>query len=326
MYKRLYGVEPNYSERFNAALLQIRCPGTDPQKTYEGIRHDGLVDARDFPMPDTLEEFLDKSEISGSLMALGQHWLVKHDFMHEWLWSVRPKNYLDVLKHALTTSPIACTVTAWHQKDGKYVDNGQRNNHWVVCYRIDQEGIHIFDSYDHSTKILSLDHNISRAKRIWLNRKTPRYQRKQISLLQAIIKRFMKPDLVDVATSALGTDVTPDDLVPDVVACAITVSTLINKLDPTFPKVSGTWTLYDVLEHRKNWQKVNTPTTGCVVISPTGLGMPGTNGHVGIYMPDGTIASNDSRTGKFIKNYNLETWQKRYASDMRYPVYFYQKV
>lgn len=137
----------------------------------------------------------------------------------------------------------------------------------------------------------------------------------------------MKKTLVEYCIEALGTDVTPDDLVPDIVACAITVSTLMNKVDSTFPKVSGTWTLYDILVHRKDYEKVNDMTPGTIVISPTGMGnskkLP--NGHVGICTRDNKIASNNSDTGLFTENYTLDTWTKRYVTMGEYPLFLFRK-
>lgn len=142
-----------------------------------------------------------------------------------------------------------------------------------------------------------------------------------------ILKTPMQKTFIQHCEEALGVDVTPDDLVPDSVACAITVSTLINKVDATFPKVAGTWTLYDILEHRKDYTRVTDPTPGDIVISPTGLSKSKTmpNGHTGIIMSDLSIASNDSATGKFMKNYTLESWTNRYVVKGGYPLFIYRK-
>jgi hypothetical protein len=197
-----------------------------------------------------------------------------------------------------------------------------------MLYKIDAEGYPwIFDSYDHTKKQLSKDHHIRRAKRIWLNKRTKGALRKHISLLESIINFLtMKNSLLQVCEQRLGTDVTPSDLVPDSVACADTVTTLIRLVDPSFPHVSGTWTLYDILEHRKDYAKVTELSPETIIISPTGMGNGTMSGHVGIVMGDGVIASNDSNTGKFIKNYTLETWTRRYAGHGGLPVLMYKKV
>jgi hypothetical protein len=80
------------------------------------------------------------------------------------------------MKEALKYSPLGVSVTAWYEEDGVYVDRGQLNNHWCVCYGyIEDEGEtywKIFDSYDHSTKMLHPDHNISFCKRYSLSVKS----------------------------------------------------------------------------------------------------------------------------------------------------------
>ncbi len=137
----------------------------------------------------------------------------------------------------------------------------------------------------------------------------------------------MKKTFLEHCEDAIDKDITPDDLVPDPVACAITVSTLINKVDATFPKVAGTWTLYDILEHRKDYERVKEAMPGDIVISPTGMSRSKTmpNGHTGIVMPDMWIASNDSNTGLFARNYTIKSWTDRYVTKGGYPLFIYRK-
>jgi hypothetical protein len=330
--KRLYGDEPNYSERFTALLCNMDgIHGTDPQIPYESVRHDGLVDDRIMPMTDTKEEFFDPGGITGSLRAKGLNWLYRHDFQHEWLWrsaTNRPANYFEILREALKTCPVGVSVTAWREVNGEYVSDAGGNNHWVMLYKIDEEGYPwVFDSYNHSKKKLSKNHNIRRAKRIWINKKTNAALKKHKSILTAIVERlFMQRTLLSVCQDNLGKDVTPSDLVPDMVACADTVTTLIRIVDPSFPLVSGTWTLYDILEHRKDYQKVSEPSPETIIISPTGMGNGTMSGHVGIIMEDGVIASNDSNSGRFLKNYTLDTWRRRYVNHGDLPVLMYKKI
>ena len=333
LYKALYGIEPNYSERFNYLQIDIDpARGVDPQITYESIRKNGLIDNYLMPVPATLQDFLDESDLTGSLRARGQNWLHKHDFKHEWLWANRPVDALEIMKEALKTSPLGVSVTAWYQ-DGtrKYVDNGKRNNHWCVLYKIDGEGLHIFDSYDHSKKILALDHYIGRAKRIWINKKTVSASRRHIGILQTILNRLlMRTTLLDVCTQAIGTDVTPQDKVADDVACAEVVTTLLKKIRPEMPIITGTYTLYEHLSNPKNKFRFVDETEPFIaediIISPTGLGKPGTNGHVGIFMENGLIVSNDSRTGKFMQNHTFPSWKKYYMNSRGYPVYIFRRV
>jgi len=106
---------------------------------------------------------------------------------HEWLWTTPPSNSLEILKEALKTSPIACSVTAWYRDDeGKYYDKVIKNNHWVMIYRIDDDGIHVFDSYDLTKKTLTHDHYIKMSKRIFVNKKNKSGLIKQRNLLVII--------------------------------------------------------------------------------------------------------------------------------------------
>lgn len=183
--------------------------------------------------------------------------------------------------------------------------------HWTSAKR---ELVHQWDYEKHA--IHKLPRNLS-------------YRRYDVLVKQlaALLDKFrpMKRTLLDECAAALGKDITPDDLVPDTVACAITVSTLISKIDPTFPKVAGTWTLYDILEHRPDFERVTVPAPGTIVISPTGTGNGAFPGHVGIVGANGKIMSNDSRTGTFEENYNLMTWEQRYARMGGFPVLYYRR-
>lgn len=328
--KRLYKDEPNYSERFTYLNIPIEPGrGTDPHKTCETIRKYGLVNESDLPMTKTIDEYLNMGDLDDRLYDKGERWLQKHDFKHEWLWTARPANYIELLKKMLKTSPIGVSVSAWNEENGVYVSYGNVNNHWCMLFHIDDENYPwVYDSYDHTIKKLSKDHNIRRAKRFWINRKVGKDMRKHISLLQSIINSlmlFQKKTLTKLCEESIGTDVTPDDLIPDSVSCAITVSTLLNYLDPTFPKVAGTWTLWDILAHRTDYERVTVPSPETIIISPTGTGNGTMPGHTGIILADNVIASNDSASGKFLKNYTLDTWSARYVDKGGFKIYMYKK-
>jgi hypothetical protein len=331
LYKYLFDIEPNYAERFNYLLTPVNPnKGANPQDVYENIRKYGLIDAKYLPVPRTKREFLNMSDITDGMYDEGEMWLELHDLKHEWLWATRPDNWKAILKETLKTSPIGVSVSAWVKQDGKYVSGTRPNNHWCVLYKVDEDGtMWVFDSYDHSQKPLHPEHHIKIAKRVWLNRRTKRSMGKHVKLLQDVVKALMfKPQtLLEYAQESLGIDVTPDDLIPDAVACAITLTTLINKSDKTFPKVAGTWTLWDILEHNPKYERVTVPSPGTIVISPTGTGNGSINGHAGLFMEDMTIASNDSNSGKFIKNYTLDTWHRRYVGHGGFKIFMYkQKV
>lgn len=172
LYRRLYNIEPNYSERFTYLRAGLKEPGGDPHKVAECIRKDGLVDAFILPVPATYEEFMDSSPIDGSMLAKGQNWLVQHDFKHEWVWKGQKplEERLKLMRRALQYSPLGVSVSAWYNE---YRDEGQPNNHWCMLFKIDTH-LHIFDSYDHSIKLLPLDHNIEMCKRFYVAKKKQR--------------------------------------------------------------------------------------------------------------------------------------------------------
>lgn len=170
-FKKVFGFEPNYAEIFNYVLVGIRPPGANPQDAYQSFKNDGLVDNELLPIPDTYEKFIDTKQITEELKAKGKEWLERYDFKHEWL--INPTK--EQIVNALPCSPIAIAVTAWIEEDELYIDNGRPNTHWCLCYGYikDERGIRlkIFDSYDHSKKLLHPDHKTSVAKRILIKKK-----------------------------------------------------------------------------------------------------------------------------------------------------------
>lgn len=169
LHKALYDTEPNYSERFTYLRAGIRPPGGDPHRVAEVIRKEGLVDASVLPVPPTWEEFIDDRLIDGSMLAQAQRWLMQYDFQHEWLWKTPIDNHVERMREELQYSPLGVSVTAWNYPS--YQDFGKPNNHWCVCFKIDTH-LHIFDSYDHSIKLLPLEHNIQMCKRYYLGVRT----------------------------------------------------------------------------------------------------------------------------------------------------------
>lgn len=346
--KGVYGIEPNYSERFVYLILFLAKKispqkGTDPLNTINTILEDGLVDDKDMPMTRTLEEFLDTSDLTGSLRAKGQNWLVKNELLIDELWNEkdpfkrRPANYKEILKENLKRCPIPMSVSAWHEVDGVYVsDQGSVNNHFcvgfeMIDYKQYKDCVVVFDTYDHSIKILHPDHNIRRAFAFWIGKRTKPAMKKHVSILTLILNRLMsKQTFLEVCESALGTDVTPKDTTPDDVACAEVVSTLIKKIEPAFPIITGTATLWEYLDNPiHGFQEVKEPSAGCIIISPTGYGDRGAIGHTGVVLGDGIIASNTSygiHAGKFMKNHTIETWKKYYTGRYHFPVYYFKKI
>jgi hypothetical protein len=138
-----------------------------------------------------------------------------------------------------------------------------------------------------------------------------------------------KKTLLDVCKEHLGKDASPNDLAPDELACAETVTTLLRKVYPDTPIITGTYTLWQYLKDPKNGYKpVIDGVAETIIISPTGTGNRGTVGHVGIFDDNGLIMSNNSilNKGTFTQNYTLDTWKKRYVDNQGMPIYLYRKA
>lgn len=127
--------------------------------------------------------------------------------------------------------------------------------------------------------------------------------------------------------SLLGTDVTPEDIIPDEFDCADTICVILKKAGFDIGNYPLTTDLYHKLMVAPMWRKTLIPLRGDVVISPSGMGngmLP--HGHVGIVGRGEKIMSNSSATGKFEQNYTLSSWGKRYVSIGGFPVLIYRRL
>lgn len=197
LYKFLFGIEPNYSERFTYILAEVNPnKGQNPHKTYEAIRKYGLIDHKELPVPKTLREFLKPNPMTQKYLDLGLQWKGTHAYNHQWELSDNQDRVLQhrVLKNALKYGPVGVSVTAWQEDNGVFIDGGFPNTHWCVLFKYDGENPVIFDSYDHSIKKLASDHLIQYAKGISISKDTTEQQigimQKIISLLQELLSRL----------------------------------------------------------------------------------------------------------------------------------------
>lgn len=199
--KRLTNLEPNYSERFNYIIAKITPPGADPHAVMESIREHGVIKQELLPFTSTMKraEFLQPNPMTKVYLDEGMKF--GYEIQHQYLWTADKKltrdQRMQIMKENLKYSPLPISVTAWIQDDkGLYIDAGQPNTHWCVCFGWNQknapwynpalpEGWKIFDSYDQSVKIVSFDHNFEIGKRIHLelNNYLPK-----VSLIDRILK------------------------------------------------------------------------------------------------------------------------------------------
>ncbi len=131
--------------------------------------------------------------------------------------------------------------------------------------------------------------------------------------------------LAQTARGWLGKDASPFNKAPQELSCAESVVNVVNStwsgtLDP---KIVGTDTLFAALKKSPRFQGVLEPVAGCIEVSPrTGA----TYGHCGIYVGPDSIASNDSRDGKFRENYTRATWRKTFIQGRGLKAYLFVPV
>lgn len=189
----------NYSDRFVGIKAGTTQAGNNPHAVYEAIRKEGLINEEFLPFDRDLLETVDeyysfKGADEKKCEIEGQKWVSQYDFKHDWVLTGQsvPQDYrILTLKEALKYSPLSISVTAWILEDEVYVDRGVPNNHLTLLYGFNDKGFKVFDSYDHSKKILSYDHNIMFAKRIVLKKKEKSKKNWLVDLFKSVVQ-FMQ--------------------------------------------------------------------------------------------------------------------------------------
>lgn len=131
--------------------------------------------------------------------------------------------------------------------------------------------------------------------------------------------------LLAVTKANLGKDLSPRE---DEFGCAETVNTLCMKafLEPAGGDLS-TRKMYIELLANSKWVRVYVPLPGDIILSPTTYGNGKmANGHVGIVIENGMIASNNSYNSLLEVNYNLRSWRERYGVVGGFPIAFFRKI
>ncbi|HEY9826383.1 MAG TPA: hypothetical protein V6D19_13125 [Stenomitos sp.] len=171
LIKRITGIEPNYSERYNYILAEITCPGADPHYVCESIREYKVINQSKLPMMATLQDFLMPKPMDPSLIAEAGQWPYK--LSHEWVIQGQDPEWKEKMIEALQYSPLAVAVYAWKKQGDLYVrPAGGRDGHWCVIYGYEYGKYwKCFDSYDHTPKKLAWDFGFQYVKRFHLDEK-----------------------------------------------------------------------------------------------------------------------------------------------------------
>ncbi|MDI6820924.1 MAG: hypothetical protein QMD65_01970 [Patescibacteria group bacterium] len=170
LHKRLFNIEPNYSERFLYILAGVREPGSTPHLIAETIRKNGLINQEELPITETYEEFIKPDPMSKLYLSKGEDWLSQYEIKHEW---VSDKSF-EGLKEALKYSPFGIAVYAWavNSEGLFYRPMGAKDSHWCVLFGY-VDGLYwkVFDSYDQSIKYLTWNFGFNYVKRYYLRKK-----------------------------------------------------------------------------------------------------------------------------------------------------------
>lgn len=134
------------------------------------------------------------------------------------------------------------------------------------------------------------------------------------------IKKSPTEQLIFEAFESLGIDISPEDLIPDEVSCALNVSTLLKRIFPDFKLHTSTEELCRALNKDKRFEVTLELKAGSVIVSPTPRGNGSIIGHAGVILNEGQIASNDSRTGLWTLNYTIDSWARRYRGIGGFPL------
>lgn len=124
------------------------------------------------------------------------------------------------------------------------------------------------------------------------------------------------------ALEHLGVDASPQDIAGDELGCAESVTTIVKKVLPQMPVITGTWTLYEYLQKSRDWIPTTNPKPGDIILSPTGIVSKVKIGHVGIVGVNNTVMSSSSyNQGKWMTNYTTETWRNKYGIVFYYTLF-----
>lgn len=345
--------EYNYSERALAIYGGVNPKsGADPHTIADKAGELGFVLDRLLPFDesiDTVEKFYSPNPLPLQVIQSGASWKFAHRFNFEIVFDpsdkFTPAEKQERLKEALKKGTVCVSVYAWRKNSkGLYTKqiSGQNDNHWTGLKRYDEGKYPICgDSYDPFEKKLAENYNFDYAMIYYIDAAVVEPIGKLQQLLNALkelVAALMKkapapkppmPDLYQYAKSLIGTDASPKDLARDGLGCAESVSTILRKLFPAFPVVTGTWSLYDALRNSSVFEMFPnnaTPQPGDIILCVTGQGRGSvSNGHAGIVGEGSTIMSNDSKTGKWLANFTISSWRSYYGEKGKYPIYLFRQ-
>jgi hypothetical protein len=110
--------------------------------------------------------------------------------------------------------------------------------------------------------------------------------------------------------------------------CAEAVNNVVNiAIGKPVGGEASTYRMYESLKNKIRFLKTTKPNRGDIIISPTGYGNGRiSNGHVGIMLDNGVIASDNTKTGLFDSHLTLSSWENYYKNKGGFPMEFYRVI
>lgn len=189
---------PNWSDRFTA-IVSDTDPGSGntPKNVIEAIRKIGGIDEALLPFHElsSVQEFYSPRPMTADYLYQAGKFLNEWVVNYSLVWRINPEEKTELLKQALTFSPVGVSVVAWKQRNGLYYkEKGEQDGHWVMLYGYEEGKFwKAFDSYDATHKKLEWNYDFGTAMNYYLVKKEEQdtfimsIQKKLISLLQQLI-------------------------------------------------------------------------------------------------------------------------------------------
>ncbi len=129
------------------------------------------------------------------------------------------------------------------------------------------------------------------------------------------------------AKESLGTHMTLNTAVPISVGCAEAVSAVMKDagISVPFKGIEGTAQMLEWLRSNPIFSEQETSERGSIILSATGTGNGKIRGHVGI-VGDHGIMSNESQSGLWKEQWDLDSWDSYYRRYGGIPTHFFKWV
>lgn len=337
LHKKLFGIEPNYSDRFLSKIAETTPQGNTPKKVAEAWRKNGIVPESEWPFSEAIKSFADYfADIPARLFQMANIWLTQYTLGYEYV-NASPAN----IKEALKRGTVCASFYAWVKDDNGvyYKPQNAVDTHWAQIAGFYPNGNYkVYDSYEPFIKEVRKDTYPAIAIRYSLTKRaqTPTLWEKFLQLL-TLITTPAKPEvpptvpptnspaparkrLYDLAKAHLGRDISKTQ---DERGCAESLSYLLGKLHPDFPSILSTVELNRRLSADKRFKGTLDAKPGTIIMSPTQGAMIG---HCGIFGENMEIMSNSSATSKWSENFTLATWIAKYRTTKHLKIYYYEPL